>query len=139
MSRFDDGYTGHLFEEKVLGRCRAIHREYVPYWEAMELVRKSQPITPTPVAARLQQEVSMQLGAAVRFYTAVRSTLDERHKVDAFFELSGVMVTIDLTMNPHKDFGKADLLVSAEEIEDLVALGGRIAREMRSRISRRAC
>jgi hypothetical protein len=137
MSQFS-GYTGHLFEEKVLGRCRAIHRDYLPFRQAADLVRQNQPPVKAPVAVRLERQVSEMLGSTVKFYTAVRSTLDERHKVDAFFELSGVMVTIDLTMNPHKDSGKADLIVTAEEIENLAALAGRIAREMQSRVARRA-
>ena len=137
MSRFD-GYTGHLFEEEVLGYCLAICRGYVTWRDALELVRKNQPRAKTPVAVSLEREISRQLGAAVHFFTAVRSPLDVYHGVDGLFEFHGVMVTIDLTMNSHKDSGKADLIVEASEIDNLALLAGRIVREMRSRLARRA-
>lgn len=137
MSRFNDGYTGHLFEEETLGTCLATHRGHLQWREAMEVVRKNQPRVKTPVASRLEQEVRSQAGVPVVFYTAVRSTLDRKHSVDAFFEFRGVVVTIDLTMNDEKDACKADLLVVKEEIDNLPVLAGRIARELKSRLSRR--
>ncbi len=137
MSRFDDGYTGHLFEEETLGKCLGTHRGHMQWHEAMEVVRKNQPRVKTPVASRLEQEVRKQAGVAVVFYTAVGSTLDLKHSVDAFFEFMGVAVTIDLTMNDDKDACKADLLVVKEEINNLSALAGRISRELKSKLSRR--
>lgn len=49
MSR-SDGYTGHLFEEEVLGTCKASYRGYMSWRDAAELVRKNQPVKKTPVA-----------------------------------------------------------------------------------------
>jgi hypothetical protein len=138
MSRFDDGYTGHLFEEETLGKCLATHRGHLKWHEAMEVVRKNQPRVKTPVAAALEAGVRKETGVPVVFYTAVRSTLDRKHSVDAFFEFRGVVVTIDLTMNDDKDVCKADLLVAKEEIDNIPLLAGRIARELKSRLSRRS-
>ncbi|OGG68250.1 hypothetical protein A3H77_00270 [Candidatus Kaiserbacteria bacterium RIFCSPLOWO2_02_FULL_56_11] len=138
MSRFNDGYTGHLFEEEKLGRCNAPYRGHLRWKEAVEVVRKNQPRTKTPFVARLEREVSAQIGSPVAFFTAVRSALDEIHKVDGFFEFQGIVVTIDLTMDPNKDVCKADLLVDAEDVADVPTLAGRVARELRSRLVRRA-
>lgn len=132
MSKFD-GYTGHLFEEEVLGRCLAQARGYMRWREAAEAVRKSQPRQKKPIAVRLETEVSRKLGGRCALYTAVRSAMDLFHGVDGFFEYEGVVVTIDLTMNPHKDSSKADLLVCRDELDDINTLAGRIAREFTSR------
>jgi hypothetical protein len=138
MSRFD-GYTGHLFEEEVLGKCTITHRGYMRWQEAAQLVRKNQPHVMTPVATQLQAELRKKLpGIDVRFYTAVGSTLDKMHSVDGFFEFEGkVTVTIDLTMNPHKDACKADVLVGQGDLSDLPAVAHRVARELQIKLSRR--
>lgn len=128
MSRFD-GYTGHLYEEEVLGRCQAQHRGYMQWREAIALVRKSQPVHKAPCALSLEREVSRQLGEQAVFYTAVRSTLDVMHGCDGFFEFRGVIVTVDLTMNPHKDCGKADIIIHQDDVDNLPQLAGYIVRE----------
>jgi hypothetical protein len=133
MARYDDGYTGHLYEEEVLGRCQAQHRGYMQWREAADLVRKNQPTRKAPCALSLEREVSRQLGDQAVFYTAVRSTLDVMHGCDGFFEFRGMVVTIDLTMNPHKDCGKADIIVHKDDVDDLPQLAGRIVRELRSK------
>ena len=138
MGRFNDGLTGRLFEEVSLGTCRAVHRGYMRWHEAVETVRKNQPPLKAPMAARLEREVRAQIGEAVRFFTAVRSTLDVMHGCDGFFEFHGIVVTIDLTMNHCKDSAKADLLIQREETTDIPVLAGRVAREMRSKLLRRA-
>lgn len=134
-----DGITGHLFEEEVLGRCAATYRGYMTFREAAELVRKNQPAKARPAALRLHAEVAKRFGKwadGVRFYTAVRSSLDVFHGVDGFFEFRGVVVTIDVTINPHKVCGKADLVVSGDDFENLPALAARVAREFASKIRR---
>ena len=136
MSRFD-GYTGHLFEEEVLGNCQAECHGYMSWREAVELVRKSQPRHKTPVATRLEVEVGRQLGGVVKFFTAVHSAMDVFHGTDGFFEYCGVVVTIDVTTNPHKDCGKADMIVHQGDLENLSTLAGRIARELNSKLLRR--
>ncbi len=132
------GYTGHLFEEEVLGRCLARHRGYMRWREAVGAVRENQPRKKTPVVARLEGEVGRLLGGTCAFFSAVGSALDVFHGVDGFFEFEGEVVTIDLTMNPLKDSTKADLLVTSEEIAETSALAGRIARELGARLRRRA-
>lgn len=137
MSRFDDGYTGHLFEKEILGTCLVAHRGYMRWQDAAEMVRKNQPRMKTRVAERLEGEVSRQFGKRVTLFTAVGSTLDCMHGVDGFFEFEGAVVTIDLTTNPHKDSTKADLLVHQDDIENLPHLAGRVVREMKTKMVRR--
>lgn len=137
--RHHDGITGHLFEEATLGRCAAICQGYESWRKAVEEVRKHQPRQKRPAAVRLENEVVKcfgKLGMSVKFYTAVRSTLDVYHGVDAFFEFRGVLVTIDVTINPNKDCGKADVIVHADDFENLPALAGRIAREFATKMRR---
>ena len=129
MSRITTGYTGHLFEREVLGECRAAARGHMGYREAAELVRKSQPTKKTSTATRLEAEVGKRLGGAVKFFTAVGSAMDLFHGTDGFFQFEGFIVTIDVTMNPNKDSGKADVIICEDDLVDLTALAGRIARE----------
>ena len=137
MSRYD-GMTGHLFEEKVLGKCKATHRGYMRWEDAAEQVRKSQPAAKAATAVSLEQELRLKLpGVDVRFYTAVGSTLDLMHSVDGFFVFEGVVtVTLDLTKNPNKDACKADVLVVPEDLENLPALAHRVVRELQTKLAR---
>lgn len=136
MSR-SDGTTGHLREEEVLGICLAVHREWLPWRQAMELVRKNQPRAKTTAARLLEQELRKEFGSAVNYFTAVRSTLDRIHKVDAFIEYGGVIVTLDFTTDPNKDMCKAHLLMTEEDVSNISMLAGRVARELKSQLSRR--
>ncbi len=128
-----DGYTGRLFEEKVLGTCKARCYGYMSWRTSAELVRQNQPVKKTSVVSRLEQEVGKQLGEVVNFYTAVCSAMDIFHGTDGFFEFHGFVVTVDVTTNPHKNSGKADLIVHADDLENLPTLAGRIAREFISK------
>ncbi len=138
MARSNDGCTGRLYEVEVLGQCAAPYRGYMQWREAITLVSKSQPHTKTPFAARLEREVSVLLGKPAAFFTAVRSVLDVKHGVDGFFEFSGIVVTFDLTLNPHKDVAKADLIIGKEDVENVAECARRIAREFRTRLARAA-
>lgn len=137
MSNYD-GMTGHLFEEEVLGRCTVEYREKMPYEpraKAIATARKSQPQKQAGVAKILEGEIKRQLGADAELYTAVRTPLDFYHGVDAFVEFKGVVVTLDVTTNPHKDACKADLLVGQDELTSMKAvmqLAGRITREVQA-------
>ena len=138
--RCHDGLSGHLFEEATLGLCPAESHGYMPWQEAAEQVRKHQPREKRPAAARLEQEVARRLGkfgTAVRFYTAVRSTLDQYHGVDGFFQLGRFVVTIDVTINPEKSAGRADLIIQADDFENLHVLAARIVRELARKIKER--
>ena len=103
----------------------------------MEFVRSSQPTRKTRAMSRLEREVSERIGGSVNFFTAVGTPLDRFHGIDGFFEFCGVVATIDLTLNPHKDSGKADMVVHRDDLGDLTALAGRISRELKSKLSRR--
>ncbi len=135
---FED--TGTFFEEVTLGHCGATYEGYLKWREAVELVRKCQPCKKRPAAQRLEQEVARRFGKfslAVKFYTAVRSPLDFFHGVDAFFEFQGILVTLDATINPLKNSGRADIIVHAEDFDDLPALAARIASVFAAKIRRR--
>lgn len=134
----NDGMTGHLFEEAVLGYCVVSWKGHMHYREAMVAARKSQPEKKSEIAALLEREVARELGSwDVQYFTAVRTPLDRFHGVDAFLEFRGLVVTLDLTKNPDKeDCCKADLLVERKEVlsmSKLRELAGRIAREFRTK------
>lgn len=138
MPLFKDPETGHLFEERVLGVCLAKSRGHMQWREAAEAVRKGQPREKKPIAARLENEVGKQLGGRCMLYTAVRSSMDIFHGVDGFFEFQGTVVTVDLTLNPNKDSGKADVIIYPDDIDDLPALVARIVREFGTKQRRAA-
>ena len=133
-----DGMTGHLFEEKVIGTCRAKWTGVHLRWhDAVDEVRKNQPPLRTPTAAKLMAIVSEKVGMPVRFRTAVGSCADVMHGIDGFFELeSGVIVTIDLTLNDNKDACKADVLVGLEDVRNLAVLAARIAGQFQTKLRR---
>lgn len=130
-------YTGHLYEVEKLGRCTATSRGYMKFRASLDFARAHQPRSKRQVAAQLEREVSKRLGGWCDFYTAVRTPLDVYHGVDGFFELDGIVVTVDVTMNSRKDSCKADVLVCREDLADLPALAGRIAREFKTKERRR--
>jgi hypothetical protein len=136
------GLTGGLFEEKVIGRCKAEWtRVYMCWIQAVEEVRKNQPpVHERPsFTAKWVRLVSEKLGQRVLFRTAIGSAADYLHGIDGFFELeSGEIVTIDLTTNPCKDACKADLLVTLEDVRNLPALAARVAGAFHTKMLRRA-
>lgn len=104
---------------------------YLPYNEAIELVKDCQPFNPEKpgpdFAKKLHAAVKTYLEIveplSLKFFTAVNSHLDHFHGVDAFFEVStqdGRVVartTIDIKKyDPEKEI-KADLLVVMTEKE----------------------
>lgn len=127
---------GSEVEQELLGSVQATYFErfkeapYVPYKQAMAMVKELQPFDPADpeprfandlhatVAEKLQLEDYSQL----KFYTAVSKThLDVFHGVDGLFEFrygSGhadtVTVTLDLTTRP-KDSWKADTLITVPD------------------------
>lgn len=133
MSKFESAYTGRLMEEEALGSpdrekidvLNNPERTYLTYRQAMEAVKKMQPFDPSdpdpPFANDLHTTVAERLGLAdysqLGFFTALGSHLDFFHGVDAFFELRPekgrkIEVTLDITKNPLKDVGRADVLIS---------------------------
>ncbi len=131
--------NGHLFEEVTLGVCLVEYHGYLTWQKAAEQVRTHQPCTHRPAARRLHAEVAKRFGkcaSAVKFYTAVHSPLDMFHGVDCFFEFRGVMVTIDVTINPGKNSGRADVVVQADDFENLPVLAARISGVFAEKIRR---
>ena len=131
---FQDGCQ---FEEEVLGRCMVRYSGYMQWAKAAQLVRNHQPARKTEILAALEREFERRVGEQVPFYTAVGSSMDFDHGVDGFCEFRGVVVTIDVTKNPEKTCGKADVVVHPDDLENLPALTARIARVLVSKIERR--
>src|SRR5438132_1662753 len=101
------GYTGGLLEADCFPAVRPGARSpYVTWAQAMtawEPVQKHQPWNssePTGWAGDLHSEVAIELGlkdwAELKLFSAVGSALDW-HGTDAWFELAGVRVTLDVT------------------------------------------
>jgi hypothetical protein len=133
------GETGRLFERRILGECIAVAAgEYLTRRNALEAARNGQPPVKTPTRARLERELRSLLDDTVRVRTAVGSVADYCHGVDGFIDFNGLVVTIDVTINPNKDAGKADMVVCEDDLIDLPALARRIAREFESRLNRAA-
>ncbi len=132
MSYFD-GTTGTLFEEEVLGCCTVRDRGYLTWDAALRAVLTHQPERRTTTVVALERRVQERVGLPVQLFTALRSPMDRFHGTDGFFYFKGLVVTFDLTCNPHKDCCKADLLITPDDLADLPLLGERIAREFRSK------
>lgn len=133
------GLTGSLFEERVIGICKAQWTGVYMCWtDAVRQVRKNQPPLRTPTAAKLSAMVSEKLGKQVRFCTSVKSCADILHGIDGFFEIvgEGTIVTIDLTLNSSKDACKADLLVGLDDVRNLPALAARVAGRFQTKLRR---
>ena len=129
MERMEKSYTGRFLETDMFGE-RFVGEgnvEYKKYEAAIEDVKNDYPGNPSDprpsFANDLHAEVVEALGLddkydEVQFYTAVGSSLDRYHGVDAFFEYNGGRVTLDVTKNPAKAGGyKADLMIGEEEFE----------------------
>ena len=127
---------GCEFEEATLGRCSAPCCEYVSWSCAAEQVRKHQPARKTDTVKALESEFERRLGIPVRFYTAVGSAMDVYHGTDGFLEYKGFIVTLDVTMDPNKACGKADMVVHTDDLANLSALAGRIACALLSKFER---
>lgn len=120
---------GHCFEVEVLGRCKVSYKGYLSRREAFAEVERAPQTKRTDFVIAIQREFERQ-GLCVPFYTAVGSALDYHHGVDGFFEFRGVVVTIDVTMNPEKSIAKADVVVHPDDLADIPLLAARIGREL---------
>lgn len=105
-------YTGHLFEEEVIGSCKVRwdRSRYYPYRLCIEATKRCQPKGTRPRVVSLETAISSTIGQPVKFFTAVGTPMDVLHGVDGFFECGEVQVTLDLTLNPHKTSHKADIV-----------------------------
>lgn len=130
---------GGFFEAATLGKCKlACDNKYQPRPVAMDMVRMHQPETQPCAVRRLVQEVAKQVKVTVKFYTAVGSVLDEFHSIDAFFMFGEIDVTIDVTRNARKCSGRADVIIQADDFEDIAKLAALIVGEYQAK-SRNVC
>lgn len=114
------GYTGNLMERELFHEVKK-HEEmpplekYVPYDQALGVVKESQPYSdpsdPDPrfandLHATVADMLQLDDYKKLKLYTAVGSHLDKWHKVDAFIEAEtekdNIIVTMDVTYNPDK-------------------------------------
>jgi hypothetical protein len=125
--------------------------EYQPYQVALRQAIANQPPTDkqhpsinhvSKVIASLCDDTTLP----VNFYTAVGTSLDIHHGVDALFIQGGVVVTVDASLR-EKESHKADVLVRAQFKKDgtvyipdqeIQAVAGRIARLINERRAKRA-
>ena len=120
------GYTGRLLEGEFLPPVSQTSATYMPYREALRYAMDRQPRgwRPTDPPSRLANDfqylISDGLGtdpSRVELYTAVGSPLDRYHGVDGWVVYGSKRVTFDVTLNPHKDSYKADVIVRPTQLE----------------------
>jgi len=118
------GTTGRIFQEEVLGSCVVRAHGKMKFYASLKEVLANQP------ANTFKQNTE-----AHRFYTAVynrvrdvgldpkklqvRSAIGSNldwHGVDGVFTYEGIIVTVDCTINPHKDSTKARVLVTGDDL-----------------------
>lgn len=146
--------TGGDFEREVLGVSfrdvpETLREKRIRNFRAgVEFVRSIQPqlggwnsrFPSTQLARSLFDEVSINLrrsGRELRLYNAIGTRLDLMG-VDCFFELKGRIVTIDLTINPHKHRSRSNLVLHPWHFirDEHVILGRLIAARLTSRFRR---
>jgi len=94
---------------------------YMPYKRALESAIDNQPDRLPYFTQRLLSKVDEaypNLAGMINFYTAVGTSLDVYHGVDAFFKLQDHIVTLDVTSNDSKTHAKADIIVQTGYDED---------------------
>lgn len=94
---------------------------YMSYKRAMESAMESQPNRLPYFTQRLlskMDEAYPALAGRINFYTAVGTSFDVYHGVDAFFKLQDHVVTLDVTSNSTKETAKADIVVQTGYDED---------------------
>lgn len=131
--RISGSISGSIVEQELLGEVKPEYfkrfndTQYVPYREAMRMIKEMQPFEPTDpepkfandLHATLAEQLSPENYAKLRFYTAVSKThFDIFHGVDGMFEFQYgpqaddvVSATFDLTTYP-KESWKADVLIT---------------------------
>ena len=133
-------FTGGEIEEEVIGHALVSwDGNYVPFNRSMMVVKAHQPWDPSDPEPRFASDLHASVALALnlddwselRFYTAVGSPLDFFHGIDCFFEFRGLIVTIDLTVDPKKLVGKADLVLNVSDQSTAVLVGAAaVARQM---------
>lgn len=130
---------GALFEKLVLGQSSYMETKggeppYLRYRNAFRRVIRSMPkgkmFDPSGYVAQLYEAVRLALTlekGKLEFYPCVGSSLDRYHGIDAFFLLSGIPVTLDLTTFPAqkralhvegRKLSKADFIIHPDNFFD---------------------
>lgn len=92
--------------------------EYMPYGAAIDFAKDHQPnpLTRPKTVKELRGKIVALCSDTtnpLKFYTAVGTPLDTYHGIDAFFELGGCVVTLDVS-GREKELFKADVLLFAQ-------------------------
>jgi hypothetical protein len=123
--------AGKFFETAVFKSCtNADSVSGMNYKDSLDWVKKHQPekdfknpdTLDSKQLSKLRSEIVSRLphvDEVLRFYTAIGSSLDILHGIDGVFELGEYQVTVDLTLNPEKTTGKADVIVLADDEDGL--------------------
>ncbi len=119
--------------------------EYMPYDAAIAFAKDHQPnpLTRPKTVKELRGkivELCSDTTNPLKFYTAVGTPLDTYHGIDAFFELGGRVVTLDVS-GREKELYKADVLLFAQlnDVGELVIEKNemdRVAREVATLFNR---
>lgn len=150
--------AGKEIERELLGSIHdvslTLEPEYYGKHAAYDFVMQHQPWDPTrpepPFLQRVQHHLVKALklpdASHAKFYTAIGSVLDHKHKIDMVIVVhvrldKAVEVTLDLTADPAKRTAKAEILycVPNEDTTDIplerhaAALAGIIARTVQDK------
>lgn len=148
-----EGYTGRTFESDVLPSLQETWKQegYFDEAKSYEWVRNNQPWNPSDpdnkIANELHFQVAQKLGLddvnELKFYSAIGSPLDFFYGIDAFFEIGDSTFTLDLSINPHKEVAKADMVIHEKDlfdeksIEELATTISRYLKKRREEVSLR--
>ena len=108
-------------EWEVLGECMVRTSVKMDFWQAVAFAKRHQPhdpFHPRGAGADFQRAVADELPVCpsrLGLYTGLGTPLD-RLGVDGFFFWDGLIVSFDLTKNPHKDSTRARVLVTGEDV-----------------------
>lgn len=120
-------YNGKKVEAELFGQVKSnSDNQYQTYERALADVKQAKinndPLNPVKDFAKLLRlkvanRLSPEDPSRVKFYTAINTPLDLKHGVDAVIEFTpvssrAIRVTIDITMNPDKIDGHADIVFS---------------------------
>lgn len=131
----DEEYTEELEKVRQESKKKGL-KYFVNFKDAMSLVKRFQPrdmedperkrIEPSDPQSPLLRDLRLELmerldienDEIIKAYTAVGSELDYIHGVDAFLEIAGEIVTLDLTLKSDISLKtKADIIIN-KEIQD---------------------
>jgi len=116
---------GSEFKRKHKGGGKPLKRGYVDFEKSLMIAKSHQPWGHNPRRPRAPFLREMYDCIApllkkgrhyLRVFIAVKTPLDFWHGVDFFFEYEGNIVTVDVTLKPGKDFYKAKILITSNDI-----------------------